>query len=345
MVPTLLVTCPASRSAGRESQVVARSHKSFDKEKGKPVCHAYPVEDFNLWFGMVANSITILAGLIAITGVVWAFLGRARLDVTPQFIHPSVAPSISLMISSVGSNPVRALELIVGVLDDRGFSKKGGDIGHRVALNRGETLSLIVFERGEVSFGEQPRAGEYRFEIGTGEGFYLNVQWQSPLFPWRRSSRTYAWPPARRFASEGPEVLTGRKEIRFLKRTRDLTLNPMPSGSSVKSGELRHAIVATDETFDEIVSAHKGPVFVGYGPTWQGKWWEDVKRVLDVLALRHSPRVKVLVVNIDECPVLATRFEMNELPVFKMLLQGKVVKSYTGPHSVPDLEREFAGLL
>lgn len=309
------------------------------------MCHAYQVEAFNLWFGMVANSITILAGLIAIAGVVWAFLGRARIDVTPQFIDPSIAPSITLMISSVGSNPVRALEVIVGVLDDRGFSMKGGDIGYRATLNRGESLSLHVFEKGEVSFAEQPREREHRFEIGAGEGFYLSVQWQSPLFPWRRSSRTYAWPPARRFAHEDPEVLAGQKELRFLKRTRDLTLSPMLSGSLVQPGELRHALVATDETFDEIVAGHNGPVFVGFGPTWQGKWWEDVRRALDVLASRHGPRVKVLVVNIDECPVLAARFETNEVPVFKMLLHGKTVKSYVGAHSVPELEREFADLL
>src|SRR5690606_22567350 len=100
--------------------------------------------------------------------------------------------------------------------------------------------------------------------------------------------------------------------------------------------------VATDVTFDELVAGHKGPVLVAFGPTWQGKWWEDVKRMLDMLAAKYAPRVTVLAVNTDESAALARRFETNEVPVFKILLNGEVAASHTGAHSMPDLESEFA---
>lgn len=302
------------------------------------------METFLFVFGIVANSITVLAGLIAIAGVIWAILGRAQLSVAPQFFQPSVAPHLTMGVSSVGSNPIRALEVNYGLLDDDGKSSKGGDLATRTALSRGETLTVMGYEPGEVSFGAPPREGEYRIEIKPGGGWYLNVQWQSALFPWRRSSRTYAWPPSRRFASEAPKELSGRKEIAFLKGTR----TSFVAGGSVAIParvSRTEAIVATDETFDELAARHKGPIFVAFGPTWQGKWWEDVKRVVDALAVKYGPRVCVLVVNTDECPALSARFETNEVPVFKILREGKVAKSYVGVHSLPDLEREFAAFL
>lgn len=35
---------------------------------------------FPSWFDLTANAITVLAGAIALAGVVWAFLGRARTE-------------------------------------------------------------------------------------------------------------------------------------------------------------------------------------------------------------------------------------------------------------------------
>lgn len=299
------------------------------------------MEDFLFWFGLIANSITVVAGLIAIAGVVWAIFGRARLVVAPQYLSSSIAPTLTIAVSSVGSNPIHGLELSVGQLDDNGFSMKGDGLPTRPTLSRGETVTVMGYDPDETTFGSEPREGEFRWGIQPDGGWFLTVQWQSPLFPWRRVSRTYAWPPSLRFASEPPKELSGRSEIRFLKRTRDQSLNPLSPDFVSPLVSRPRAVVATDETFDQLVAAHSGPVFVGFGPTWQGKWWENVKRMLDSFAAKHSPHSEVLVVNIDECPVLAARFATAELPVFKVLHRGKVAHSYAGAHSLPDLEREF----
>lgn len=252
---------------------------------------------------------------------------------------------MTLEVISTGSNPVRDLVISAGTLDDNGYSRRGGPLGSRAALNRGESLSVVGYESGEHLFGSKPRNDEFRFEIRPGGGFYVNLQWRSPLFPWRRPSHTYAWPPIRRFASEVPEKLKGRNEISFLKRTRDPGLDSTsPSFVALQEADNR-AIVTTDETFDSLVTCHRGPVMVGLGPTWQGKWWDDVKRVLDSFAARHAPRVRVLVVNVDECPVLAERYAADSLPVFKVLLRGEVTASHDGALALPELEREFAEYL
>lgn len=300
------------------------------------------MHDFLFWFGLTANSITVVAGLIAIAGVVWAVLGRARLSITPVPPHPAIAPSLTIAVTSVGSNPIRAVELFAGLLDDNGYSTRGGDIASRATLNRGESLTVTGYEAEELVFGSQARDGEHRLEIGPGDGFFLTVQWQSPLFPWRTSSRTIAWPPHKRFASDLPLVLRGRAEIRFLKRTRNTAFNPQLPGFVAPASRRPHAVNADDRTFDELSVNHSGPVLVGFGATWQQKWWDDVQRMLHAFAAKHGPRVRVLYVNVDECPLLARRFETNELPVFKVLIAGQVVSSYTGPHDLPELERRFS---
>lgn len=302
------------------------------------------MENFLFWFGLVANAVTVLAGLIAIAGVVWAILGRARLSVTHS-IGQWLAPSLTVAITSTGSNPVRDLEINAGTLDDNNFSVSGGDLGTRAALNRGEALTVVGYEPREYSFGSGPRNGEFRFEIRPGEGFYVNVQWRSPVFPWRRSSRTYSWPPTRRYSSEAPKELKGRNEIRFLKRTRDAALDRTSPSFVARRRANAQAIVATDESFDGLVAGHKGPVVVGFGPTWQGKGWEDVQRVLDAFAARYAPRVKVLVVNVDLCPALAVRYDNDVVPIFRVFVEGKVAKSHDGAPLLPELERKFAEYL
>lgn len=304
------------------------------------------MEDFPFWFGQVANAVTILAGLIAIAGVVWALRGRARIAVTPQFFSPFLARSLTLAISSVGSNPVRDVELVVGTVNADGFSMRGDGLPARSALNRGETLTVVGYETGEVIYADGPREGEFRWEFGEGEGWFLNVQWQSPLFPWRRLSRTYVWAPSRRFASQMPEVLSGRAELRFLRRAHDQSLNPMSPGFVPLPVTGVRATLATDETFDdELAQAREDHVLVGFGPTWQGKSWRDVKRILDAFANKHAAQMKVLAVNIDESPALATRFETNEVPVFKVIRGGEVVRSHVGVLSLTDLESEFSDFI
>jgi hypothetical protein len=303
------------------------------------------MHDFLLWFGIVANTITVVAGLIAIAGVVWAIVGRARLSITPLSAQSSVAPSLTIAVSSVGSNAIRAVELIAGTLDDNGFSMQGGGIASHATLHRGETVTVIAHEPDEYVFGSESHDGEHRLTLEPGDGFFLTVQWQSSLFPWRTSSRTFAWPPYKRFACDQPDKLNGRAEIRFLKRTREASLNPGLPGFVAPASSRPRAIQADDETFDKLSVQHSGPVLVGFGPTWQGKWWNDVQRMLHAIAGKHASRVKVLFVNVDECPRLAARFETDEVPVFKILVGGQVVSSYTGPHGLPDLEREFSEFL
>jgi hypothetical protein len=296
-----------------------------------------PVDEFMVTFGLIANVITVVAGLVAIFGVVWAILGRAKLSVNTD-VTPGLTPSLDVRVSSTGSNPVRDVELAVGALDDNGFALWGDGAGRRSALNRGESLAVTAFDDATTSFGSPPHEGEHRHAMKPGEGFYLTVQWRSPLFPWRRKSRTYAWPPALRFASRRPKLLRWQAESRFFKRAHD------PRNSSARPGFTRPkwapplATVATDATFDELVTEHKGPVLVGFGPAWQGQFWLDVQQMLHAFAANYAPRVRVLIVTIEDCPSVASKYTTGTFPHFTLFRGGQVVASHDGAGSMPDVE-------
>lgn len=296
-----------------------------------------PVDEFMVIFGLVANIITVVAGLVAILGVVWAILGRAKLTMSAD-VSPGSTPSMVVRISSTGSNPVRDVELVVGALDDNGFSMWGDGAGRRSALNRGETLTVNAFDKGTTSFGSPPFEGEHRHAMKPGEGLYLTVQWRAPLFPWRRKSRTYAWPPALRFASRQPRLLKWRAESKLFARAHDPKNSPTRLGLTRPGWAPPRAIVVLDSTFDAFVIDNKGPLLVGFGAAWQGPFWLDVQRMLHAFAANYAPRVKVRIATIEDCPDAASKYTAGTLPHFKVFRNGQVVASHDGAGSMLDIE-------
>ncbi|MGY1551402.1 thioredoxin family protein [Microbacterium sp. A588] len=300
------------------------------------------MESFDTWFGRVANSLTILAAIIAIAGVVWAVRSRAKLKVTSSS-WPSLVPSITFHISSDGSNPVRNLDVVGGQLTPHDFSMHGDAIVRRPELHRGEHVLVDVFDPAETHHSDPPRANEYRWEIHPDEGFYMQVRWQSPLFSWRQESRTYVWSTADRYALGSPQKLTGRAELRFLKRTQDFALNPTLSTFSPPPRIV--AQLATDHTFDALLSGYRGVSLVGLGPTWQGAHWLNVQRALSAFASKHAKQVQTLFVNTDESPGISSRYDVNVAPTFMAFSGGEIVATHDGLSSYQDLETTFVPLL
>lgn len=294
------------------------------------------MNDFMFWFSFVANVITILAGLIAIAGVGWAASSKAKLTFRTS-VGASLTPTLNLVASSIGSNPVRNPTVSYGAVDDNGFSMWGTGEPVSNPLNRGASISVYAFDEATTHFGSPARPDEIRAPLKRGDGLFITFQWQSPLFPWLRKSVTYAWPPRLRFAGAQPARLTGRAEIKFLERTRDPKLNLVSGGPTMTT----YSQTATDGTFNAIVSAHSGAVVIGLAPSWQGEFWEDIQRMLNAFAAKYSPKVKVLTVTTDENPVLADHYTADVLPRFVVLRGGQLLATQDGASSMADLESAF----
>ncbi len=100
-------------------------------------------------------------------------------------------------------------------------------------------------------------------------------------------------------------------------------------------GECRHALLpgetvpATDRTFAVEVEASPVPVLVDFWAPWCAPC-RMVAPILDDLAARHRGRLKVVKVNVDESPEVASRFAVSSIPALKIFKNGTVVDEAVG---------------
>ncbi|WP_153001407.1 thioredoxin family protein [Microbacterium testaceum] len=305
--------------------------------------------EFSVWFGNIANTITIVAGVIAIATVVVAWLNQPKLSVRTH-VQSGPIPQLQLTFSSVGASSIRDIELSIGVLDDNDHAACGDGAGAKATLGRNESLTIRTQPADVQSSTSAPE--ERVFNLKPTQGIYVTAQFRAPVLTWLRASRTFAWPPVLRAASEHPVELRGHRERSFLDRVapqaHQAPNRHRPSNAAkrwIKNQPLPTASVATDSNFDNLVSHHSGPAFIGLGPTWQGEWWDNTKHALDSLAARHAPRVLVLTVDVDNNPVLQARFPSSTLPYFVMYQDRQITQMEAGFSSIPELEELFRNYL
>lgn len=296
------------------------------------------METFDLWFGRVANGFTVLAALIAIAGVLWAVLGRAKLSVQIRS-SGGPEPSLSLFLISIGSSPILNLQVGGGSLLRDGRSSHGGDFVNLAELNIERGFVLEVFDPSQTKFNSDPRENEFRFEIRPGEAAYVRISWKSPLFAWRRASQTYVWTPTDRYSGEGPRLLRGRREREFVSGIQRAWVEENVSATDGTSPP--KAIPAADETFDGLLAASLFPSVVGFGASWQGELWESTNHLLDAFADKNSSRCQVLIVDVAAAPRLVDRFGLSTFPTFRTFIDGKQVASHDGLSSYRDVEKSF----
>jgi thioredoxin 2 len=100
-------------------------------------------------------------------------------------------------------------------------------------------------------------------------------------------------------------------------------------------------IVAADETtFDREVG---GPVaaLVDFWAPWCGPC-HAVSPVLERLATRHAGALKVVKVNVDESPTLASRFGAASIPLLVLVRDGEERERIVGAQPLPALEAFLA---
>jgi thioredoxin 2 len=78
------------------------------------------------------------------------------------------------------------------------------------------------------------------------------------------------------------------------------------------------------------------PVLVDLWAPWCGpcKW---VTPAIEEVATTHKGQVKVIKVNVDEAPQVATRFEVRGIPTLVVMRDGQEVDRIAGAPSKPDL--------
>lgn len=93
----------------------------------------------------------------------------------------------------------------------------------------------------------------------------------------------------------------------------------------------------TKTTFDKEVASSNIPVLVDFWAPWCGPC-RMLSPVLDELAGEMKDEVKVVKVNVDEEPELASKFGIMSIPTVIAFKQGKAVSKVVGFRSKEDFK-------
>jgi thioredoxin len=106
---------------------------------------------------------------------------------------------------------------------------------------------------------------------------------------------------------------------------------------------MSETINVTMRTFKKEVLESAIPVVVDFWAPWCGPC-RTLGPLLETAAKKHAGAVKVVKINVDEEPDLASAFQVKGIPMLMYLKGGKVVDQQTGLPSRVELERKLGAL-
>ncbi|MDP2309848.1 MAG: thioredoxin [Pseudomonadota bacterium] len=104
---------------------------------------------------------------------------------------------------------------------------------------------------------------------------------------------------------------------------------------------MSQSIQVTESTFRTEVSESALPVVVDLWAPWCGPC-RAMAPVLDELAVRYAGRVKVVKVNVDEEPGIASAFKLQGIPTLAVVRGNAVVDGQIGFTGRAGIEQLFA---
>lgn len=105
-----------------------------------------------------------------------------------------------------------------------------------------------------------------------------------------------------------------------------------------------HPVDVTDKTFDSEALSFPGPVIVDCWAPWCGPC-RMVAPVLEQLASEYTGRVRFAKLNVDENPMIASRYSIQSIPTMLLFINGEIVNTLIGALPKGEIERSLKALL
>ena len=100
----------------------------------------------------------------------------------------------------------------------------------------------------------------------------------------------------------------------------------------------------TDDQFEAEVLKSEIPVLVDFWAVWCGPC-KSMNPVIEEIAAQNEGKIKVVKMNVDECPEVPGKYNVMSIPTFIIFKQGQIAAQFVGVRSKEFVQKEIDNIL